>query len=207
MFTVKFDLRRTKVERGRGEGKENCPRSALCCVSTSRYNLFFVNENKSVPLTFSRHSWPMAFGSTCTSRMTELAWLTRHHIFAIAPPSTTFGSDRRTNSSPLPGETLLFTNNQCTLLSRRVPDVYENNKGEGDDNDINDNDHDDGDNNSLSFSGYAAGRRPVVPGDTFFVITKLQKLRTCTAVTATGATTTWDVGNVLALVPETERAS
>lgn len=25
----------------------------------------------------------MAFGSTCTSRMTELAWLTRHHIFPI----------------------------------------------------------------------------------------------------------------------------
>lgn len=33
-------------------------------------------------LTFSRHSWPIALGSTCTSRMTELAWLTRHHILS-----------------------------------------------------------------------------------------------------------------------------
>lgn len=57
--------------------------------------------------------------------------------------------------------------------------------------------------------GYAAGRRPIVPGDTFFVITKLQKRRTDTAVTATGSrATTCEVGNVLlALVPDTIRVS
>lgn len=88
------------------------------------------------------------------------------------------------------------------------PDVYdENDPGEGDSGEDK-NDGDD-DNDGLSFSGYAAGRRPVVPGGTFFVITKLQTLRTRTAVTATGsgATTTCDVGNVLALVPETECVS
>lgn len=82
---------------------------------------------------------------------------------------------------------------------------------DNDDNDDNDNDDNNGDSNGdLSFSGYAAGRRPVVPGGTLFVITKLQKLRTsCTAVTATDsrAMTTCDLGNVLALVPETERTS
>lgn len=41
----------------------------------------FAKQRRNRALTFSRHSWPMAFGSTCTSRMTELAWLTRHHIF------------------------------------------------------------------------------------------------------------------------------
>jgi hypothetical protein len=32
-------------------------------------------------LTFSRQSWPMALGSTRTSKTTELGWLMRHHIF------------------------------------------------------------------------------------------------------------------------------
>lgn len=98
------------------------------------------------------------------------------------------------------------------FYSRRVPDVYnENDRGnDGNDNNENDDDDDDEDNDGLSSSGYAAGRRPVVAGGTLFVITKLQKLRTYTAVTATGsrATTTCDnVGNVLALVSETERVS
>lgn len=87
--------------------------------------------------------------------------------------------------------------------------VDNDNDDDYDDDDDGENDNGD-DNGDLSFSGYAAGRRPVVPGGTLFVITKLQKLRTsCTAVTATGsrAMTTCDVGNVLALVPETERAS
>jgi len=87
----------------------------------------------------------------------------------------------------------------CTLIAT---DVYNENEDNNED-DVNDN------NNGLSLSGYAAGRRPVVPGGTFFVITKLQKLRTCTAVTATGSRvmTTYDVDNVLVLVSETERGS
>lgn len=30
--------------------------------------------------TFSKHSWPMALGSTLTSMMTAFGWLTRHHM-------------------------------------------------------------------------------------------------------------------------------
>jgi len=98
---------------------------------------------------------------------------------------------------------LLLHKNQYALLSRRASDkVYKENL----DRDVSDNNNDD-DNDGPSRSGYAAGRRPVVAGDTFFVITKLQTLRTCAAVTGSRATTTCDVGNVFALVSETERVS
>lgn len=64
-------------------------------------NVLIIDKDESTSLTFSRHSWPMAFGSTCTSRMTELAWLTRHHIFALTfSPFPRWPLNSRINPSP-----------------------------------------------------------------------------------------------------------
>lgn len=117
---------------------------------------------------------------------------------------------RPSNPSPSARRLLVLTRTTaCTFRAFSSTTTLYDNDDDGDD--VGDNDNNNNDGLSFPAGGYAAGRRPVVAGGTLFVITKLQKLRTRTAVTATtgprATTTCDDVGNVLASVPETERAS
>lgn len=101
----------------------------------------------------------MAFESTCTSRMTELAWLTRHHIFAIA-----LSLDDLWILLLIPRRQL-----PCHKRTKETKHFYTRRVR------YNGNDQDDGDDDNNLSAGYAAGRRPVVSGDTFFVITRASK--------------------------------